>query len=308
MKPLRAIIPATISLVLIFIIIRLAPWDQVWQALTGLTIADLLALASLGLCYYFIKIVRYWYMLRLLGAPLALPQAAQMYLAAQPVSLIPGGELYRVRILKSQAGIATARVLPIFTTQGILEGFALATLGLFSALQLQVGRLSALGLLLVVMLGVAGVRMGGFRRVLPIMNSLPLVDVSKARIRSFSSNSQSLLSGRSFYVLTGLSILAEICGVCIAYLSVIAVGGSIGWAGAAFLYVAPIIVGFVSFLPGGFGAAEQVAIGWLLFLGQGGTIAVAATLLMRTSIVIAGLVYGLIAMATLPLRRKLRVR
>jgi uncharacterized protein (TIRG00374 family) len=84
-------------------------------------------------------------------------------------------------------------------------------------------------------------------------------------------------------------------GVAICYISVDALGADLTFSQAALVYILPIIVGFISFLPGGFGAAEQASIGLLIVMGVGGALAVAATLLMRAFIVGSGLIYSAVA-------------
>src|SRR5438270_580202 len=64
---------------------------------------------------------------------------------------------------------------------------------------------------------------------------------------------------------------------------------------AAFLYIIPVIVGFLSFLPGGVGLSEQSAVGVLLLSDATVAVAVAATLVMRIAIVALGFLYGLLA-------------
>ncbi len=304
MKLLRTILPALISAVLILIIVRLAPWDQVWLIVRNIDAESLVLLLIASLAYYGIKILRYGYILRELKVRLPFWRVAQLYLAAQPVSLLPGGELYRVRMVHVHETVPTSQILPIFTTQGILEALALATVAAIASLQLQLGRLTAAGLLIVVGAAVVAVRFGGFRSLLSGFNRLPLVNISRAKIEYFSKNSQELLKGSAFFTLVALSLLAEAIGVAIAYISVVAVGGSISLPEAALLYVLPIVIGFISFLPGGLGASEQVGIGWLLLLDLGAALSVTATLLMRVSIVATGIAYGLMANGWLALSNR----
>jgi uncharacterized membrane protein YbhN (UPF0104 family) len=304
MKWLRAALPFVISLALLTIILKLAPWEQVFDTLGEVNFSSLVLLFCLSLCYYLAKISRFWYMLRVLKVPLRFVETGKLYLAAQPVSLLPGGEIYRSRIIKLYENVEMERTLPTFATQGLLEGLALATVALLASLTLGIGRFAALMLLVVALVGIGGVRRGYLKNVIGWFNRIPMINLSAQRLQRFSSSSQNLLIGRVLSGLFGLSLLAEIIGVAIVYTSVHGVGGHLTVAQAALLYVIPIIVGFISFLPGGFGASEQVAIGTLLVMGEGAAVAVAATLLMRFWIVISGLLYGLVAFVWLVLTSK----
>jgi uncharacterized membrane protein YbhN (UPF0104 family) len=94
----------------------------------------------------------------------------------------------------------------------------------------------------------------------------------------------------------GLSVLTEIIGAAIAYTSIHGLGGHINVWQAGLMYVIPIIVGFISLLPGGIGLSEQSSVGVLLLSHVTTAVAVAGTLVMRATIVGLGVIYGVIAL------------
>jgi uncharacterized membrane protein YbhN (UPF0104 family) len=103
------------------------------------------------------------------------------------------------------------------------------------------------------------------------------------------------LSWQWLPLLYGISLIIEGVGAVIAYVSVIGLGGHINGYQAILAYAVPVILGFVSLLPGGFGVSEQSAVGVLLLSHVKVATAVAATLVMRVTIVGLGAVYGIIA-------------
>jgi uncharacterized protein (TIRG00374 family) len=285
-------------LVLLFIIVRLAPWPDVWKTLKTVQPQTLGLLLVLSLAYYATKVLRFWLMLRILKVDEPLGVTGFVYMAAQPVSLLPGGELYRAKALETYRGIPMSQTTPTFTAQGLFEGLAVALVGLLSAMTLGIQRVPTIILMVVVIIGIIGVRLGYLAPVLKFLNrKLPFLHFNSGRLQRFSRQNQALFRSRQLWRLGGLSIACELIGATIAYVSVIGVGGDISPLQAVLVYVIPLVVSFASFLPGGFGASEQSGIGLLLLLGQSGGVAVAATLLMRITIVAMGVVYGLIAMA-----------
>jgi uncharacterized membrane protein YbhN (UPF0104 family) len=89
-----------------------------------------------------------------------------------------------------------------------------------------------------------------------------------------------------------LSLAIEGVGAGIAFASVVGLGGDINGYQAILVYAIPIILGWLSLLPGGFGISEQSAVGVLLLSDVKVSTAVAATLIMRVTIVGLGAAYG----------------
>jgi uncharacterized protein (TIRG00374 family) len=301
MQLLRKIAPFVISLALLFIIARLAPWGQVIEVLDDINPLAILALVALSAVYYIAKILRFWYMLRILGIKEPLGVISWIYLAAQPVSLLPAGELFRAKALETYRDIPMAKAVPTFTAQGLMEGVGIAVVGVASALTLGTERLPALILAVVVVLSILGIRLGYLAHLTKLINAIPFVSVSRVRLTRFSKQNQALFSGWTLWILAFISVGIELVGVAIAYVSVAGLSGHLNLFQAALFYIVPLIVSFISFLPGGLGASEQSAIGLLLLMGQTSAIAVAATLIMRVAIVVTGLVYGVIALVAIKL-------
>lgn len=303
MKRLRKLIPVAISVVLLIIIAGYAPWPKVGRILADFDASTILTLIALSLGYYAVKVLRFHYMLRAIDIHQPFTTVALSYMSAQPVSLLPAGEIYRSHTLQRYTGIPLQRSLPQFTMQGILEASAMAVVGIISALALGKLRIPALLLTLLIGAITIAVREGYIANLARVLNAIPFVTVNPFHLLQFSRRNQVMLSRQRFPLLFGLSLAAEIFGVGIAYISVVGLGGHINGFQAALAYIVPVVVGFASLLPGGFGASEQSAIGVLLLSHTGVALAVAATLIMRLTLVGLGLAYGFIAIAlarTLP--------
>ena len=293
---MRRYLPFLISVILIFVLVGYAPWDKVGHILSDFDLGTILILLGLSLVYYFLKTLRFWLLLQAMGVKASPRLVALSYISAQPVSLLPAGEIYRSHALKKYAGVPFEKSIGQFTTQGVLEGAAMAFLMVISALALGTLRLAAIALALIVLFIALGINRGYITDVGKWLNRLPFVELTEAKIENFSRRNQAVLTRQWLPVLFGLSVLIELTGAAIAYASVAGIGGHINVFQAVLVYAIPIIVGFISLLPGGFGISEQSAVGVLLLSNITVATAVAATLIMRVTIVGLGVLYGLIAL------------
>jgi uncharacterized protein (TIRG00374 family) len=295
-KLLKKILPFIISLALIIILINYAPWREIGKILANLNAKTIFLLIGLSLVYYSLKIVRFWYLLRAMNIFKPLRLVAVSYISAQPVSLLPAGEAYRSSALKKYADVPIADSIGQFTLQGILEGGAMGVLMVIAALTLGTLRILAVIVLAFIVLSAYAIKRGYLVQAGKALNKLPFVNIATKNIESFSKHNRAVLTWRWLPPLFGMSLIIELSGTAIAYASVTGIGGHVNIFQAALLYIVPVIVGFVSFLPGGFGLSEQSAIGVLYLSNITLARAVAATLIMRITIVVFGVIYGLIAL------------
>jgi uncharacterized protein (TIRG00374 family) len=296
MNRLRRFVPVVISIVLLVILVSYAPWDKVGNILSDFDLGTILILIGLSLVYYSLKTVRFWYLLKAMGIHQPFGVVALSYISAQPITLLPAGEIYRSHALERHTGVPVRRSLPQFAMQGVLEGTAMATLALISALALGTLRVPVLILAAAVLLVTIAIGRGYVANFTRILNRLPFINVTNRNIEQFSEQHRAVLTLQWLPFLYGLSLITEAVGAAIAYTAVVGLGAHINMYQAVLVYVLPLVVGFISFLPGGFGVSEQSAVGILLLAHVSVAHAVASTLIMRITIVGLGVLYGGIAM------------
>lgn len=296
MKRLRRYLPILISVALIIILVGYAPWRAVGGLLGDFDTGTIFILIGLSLLYYTLKAVRFWYLLRAMGIEQPFKLVALSYIAAQPVTLLPAGEIYRSHSLERHTGVPVAHSLPQFTMQGVLEGAAMATIAGVSALALGTLRVPILLLGLATLLAIIAISRGYIANVTRQLNRLPFINVTNRNLERFSERHRSVLSWHWLPLLYAISLATELVGAGIAYAAVVGLGAHINMYQAVLVYVIPVIVGFISLLPGGLGVSEQSAVGILLLSHVSVAHAVASTLIMRVTIVGLGVVYGGIAM------------
>jgi uncharacterized protein (TIRG00374 family) len=293
---IRRFLPIAISIALIIVLIGYAPWNEVGSIADDISFTHIMELFLLSVAYYALKTVRFWYLLKAMDIHQPFWVVSLSYLSAQPVSLLPGGELYRSRSLEQHTGVPVGRSVAQFTMQGILEGTAMVTLAIISALALGKLRLLFICLGAFLAISIYLISRGGVANAGRLLNRLPFLNIRDETLEKLSEHHRAVLRWRWFSLLYGISLLVEIVGSTIAYVSVAAVGGHIGLPQAVLAYVIPIIIGFVSLLPAGLGISEQSAIGIMLLSHIKIAVAVAGTLIMRVSIVLTGVAYGIIAL------------
>jgi uncharacterized protein (TIRG00374 family) len=270
------------------------PW-QLAPSLVGLTLIN-----------YTLRFGKWQYYLRTIGVTVPRGRSLGIFLAAFPMVLTPGkvGELVKSYLLKAGTGTGMARSAPIVLAERITDGlamFVLALAGLFGF----VGQ----GPLLWTLLGVAGLMLlfvlfTRSRRLvtwaLRIWGQLPGLGRFEPALRSAYSSTYDLFTLPRFLFAVGLGIISWGCEGLALYVTLIGLGqepGRLVLEVAIFTLAAATLIGAVSFLPGGLGAADLSLTGLLLRLlplrpGE----AVAATLIIRFFTLWFGVAIGLVAM------------
>ena len=295
-KFVRHYLPFLVGAAFLIVLISYAPWTKVGHILADLDVGTVLLLIGLSLVYYCLKTIRFWYIIQAIGIHRPFKLVAISYLGAQPVSLLPAGEIFRSKELKRNADVPLEVSLPQFTLQGLFEGSAMALLMVISALALNTLRFVAIGLAVAVLLATIGISRGYVKNAIRLANRLPFVNLTEKSIRKFSKRHEKVLTWHWLPFLYGFSILIELVGTAIAYVAVKGLGGDINFYEAVLFYSIPIIAGFVSFIPGGLGVSEQSAVGVLLLSNISVAAAVSSTIVMRFTIEVLGVVYGLLAL------------
>jgi uncharacterized protein (TIRG00374 family) len=292
----RKLLPFGISILLVIILIGYAPWAEVYDAVSDCPPEIIATLIMLSMLYYALKSFRFWLLLRAMDIYQPLKTVTLSYMSAQPVSLLPAGEVYRSHQLKKYTGIPIRESIPQFTMQGVLEGVSMVSLALISALALRTLRLPFLGLTLLLLAIVIAIRQGHVVGISQLLNKLPFVNFNATTIEQLNNKHQAVLNRKKLPLLLATSVTTELVGAAIAYFSVVGVGAHINFYQSVLLYVIPVIVGFVSLLPGGLGISEQSAVGILLLADVPIAEAVGSTLLMRCTLVVLGVIYGGVAL------------
>jgi len=268
-------------------------WHEVAAALARIGIVGTLAALSLSLVNYGLRFVRWQIYLATFGH--AIPHAASLriYLAGFALTTTPGkmGETLRGVFLKPY-GVSYPQSLAAFFSERLsdtIAGLLFTALGLWlyppaRPVVLLLG--AAVALILVLLQRPNWLRVAARR--------LP------ARLAGLTAAATEIVahSGRCFRLpLLATGILLGIFawgaeGVAFHYATQL-LGSDISLQTALFIYAFSMLVGALSFLPGGLGSAEFTMIALLLLNGMSQPMAVAVTVLIRLATLWFAVVLGI---------------
>jgi len=265
------------------------------------------AVLGLTLLNYVLRFLKWHFYLHTIGARnVGLRQSAGIWVAGLSMAMTPGkaGELFKSFLLMEASGLGMSTSAPVIVAERLTDGIAmllLATAGLgFYAPARPVLALifaAALGLILAVQIRpLAEWALGLAARV-------PLLGRHGGALRNLYESSYRLLTWKNLLLAVGIGVVSW-GGECFAFYLVLR---GLGLApssdlllAAAFILAFASLVGAVSALPGGLGAAETSITGLLLLLvTPSRDLAVAATLLIRLCTLWFGVGLGLATLMVL---------
>ncbi len=257
---------------------------------------------------YTLRFFKWHYYLRQIGArSLPMRESARLFVAGFPLAVTPGkvGELLKSVWINQKSGIAVGRGVSVVAAERISDGLAvllLSTLGVIAYPRYWPAFLIVLGLLLG-LVGISQVRPAALW-LLAFGERLPLVRRMMPSVREFYEGSYSLFRLKATLLAVSLGMvswLGEGIGFYLILLGLRLPPGTRLFALAVFVLSFSTIIGAVSALPGGLGAAEVSIAGMLALLGGiEPALATAATLLIRLATLWFGVMLGLIVWGLSP--------
>jgi len=256
---------------------------------------------ALTLFNYLLRFIKWQFFLGQIGVRgLPVLQSARLFVAGFPLAVTPAkvGETLKGVWLNQMAATPTARGISVVLAERISDGLAmlvLSTIGVIAYRRYWPAFAIVLAILLSVIvisqirpLALALIRFG---------ERLPLVNRIAHSLHEFYEGSFSLFRPRVIFMAVGLgtvSWLAEGVGLYLILLGLGVPPSPATLSIAVFGLSFSTVVGAVSALPGGLGAAEASMVGMLvLLLGMGTDTATAATLLIRFATLWFGVALGL---------------
>lgn len=255
---------------------------------------------------YTLRFLKWHYYLGLIGdQPLGWRASARIFVAGFPLAVTPGkaGEALKGVWLKDAMGTPVSKGVTVVLAERISDGLAvllLSTLGVAAFPRYWPVFLITLGLLLVVIV-ISQIRPLA-EGLIEIAIRLPLIDRLAGSLRGFYRAAQVLFSPRATLLAVGLGMIAWLGEGFAMYLVLRGLGlpgEGVTLSAAIFVLSFSTVVGALSALPGGLGAAEVTIAGLLsLALSLPTSTAAAATLLIRFATLWFGVSLGLVVWAT----------
>lgn len=251
---------------------------------------------------YILRFFKWHFYLGQIGVRgLSMIESARMFVAGFPLAVTPGkvGEALKGLWVNQATGVPTARGVSVVLAERISDGLAvlaLSTLGVIAYPRYWPGFAAVLGALLgvIVVIQIRPLALA----LLGIGERLPLVNRFAHGLHEFYEGSFALFRPGATLFAVGLgtvSWLAEGIGL---YVVLLGLGLPPSWdtlSIAVFVLSFSTVIGAVSALPGGLGAAEASIAGMLaLLLNLHADTAAAATLLIRFATLWFGVGLGLV--------------
>jgi uncharacterized protein (TIRG00374 family) len=263
---------------------------------------------GLTLFNYSLRFVKWHYYLGQVGVrTLPAPDSLRLFVGGFPLAVTPGkvGEALKAVWLKAQTGLPIPRGLSVVVAERISDGLAvlgLATVGVIAYPQYWPAFASVLaglvGLIVISQIRPLALALLGLGEKLPLVRRLI------PALREFYEGSFAVFRPRATLFAVGLGAISWLGEGIGFYLILVGLGVPASWQTlsiAVFVLSFSTVVGAVSTLPGGLGAAEASIAGMLiLLLGLESGLAAAATLLIRFATLWFGVSLGLLVWAATP--------
>jgi uncharacterized protein (TIRG00374 family) len=250
---------------------------------------------------YLLRFVKWHFYLGLVGVhDLPVLESARLFVGGFPLAVTPGkvGEALKGVWLNQRAGIPVARAVPVVVAERISDGLAvsaLSTVGVIAYPRYWPAFAAVLAFLIagVVLTQIRPLALG----LIGLAERMPLIDRSTVHLREFYEGTYTLFRPKATLAAVSLGTVAWLGEGIGFYLILIGLGVPSSWQTlsiAVFVLSFSTIVGAVSTLPGGLGAAEASIAGMLtLLLLLPAGIPAAATLLIRFATLWFGVSLGL---------------
>ena len=276
------------------------------RTITGFYWPYVPAILGLTLLNYALRFLKWHYYIRLIGArEIRWPDSLRIFIGGFPLALSPGklAEPLKAVWLRQYSQVPVARGLPVVAAERISDGLAvllLSTVGVIAYPQYWPG-------FAVVLAGLLGVIVISQVRPLALWliglgEKLPLVARFSHHLHEFYGGMYQLFGARSTLLAVGLGMVSWLGEGLGFYLVLRGLGlpPSLNLAATAvFVLSFSTIVGAVSSLPGGLGAAEASITGLLLLTVPGlhPQLVASAALLIRFFTLWFGVALGLVVLA-----------
>lgn len=285
-------------------VVILSGYDEIILALSKIPSEILLVVFVLSLVNYFIRFIRWDRYLRILNFKLPFWRHLCYYLAGFTLTTTPGkaGEAVRALYLK-QHGVGYSQSLAALFAERFLDLVVLIIMASLLTFTIQdygwlIFTLSCISIGLLIAIRSDNV-LNILRRFINHVLSDKLIVVADHFIYLIH-NSAKLLGNRHLVAGLLLGLLAWIAEGIGFYLIVKYLGVQSDYSTCIGIYAIAMLVGAVSFLPGGLGSAE-FTMGALLVavVGTSPTLAISATLLCRIATLWFAVFIGMLSMAGL---------
>lgn len=265
-------------------------------------------IGALTICNYVLRYYKWSFYLDRVGVDGLRPrESALIFVSGFSMAMTPGkvGEFLKSLLVRSKTGVPMTRTLPVVFSERLTDGLSMVVLSAIGLLTFRVGwplfliMCAALALFLVVLQREALVE-----SIIERLRSTRFLEGRIDELRQLYHSTRDLLRPRPLVGMTLLSSVSWFFECIVLYVILRGLGFEHSWTlllAATFVFATSAWLGGASLLPGGLGATEASAAALLVVTidqpEMTGTVAAAATLILRFATLWFGVAVGLSALA-----------
>jgi len=260
--------------------------SQLETAFSTFSYAILPFVLACALTNYFLRFARWEYYLHVLGIRVSRSESFGVFISSLSMSVTPGkmGELVKSYFLKSLHGIPISKSAPVVFAERITDFLDLLIISLIGAYSIGYGKrvIVVIALIFVGAIGIIVSRSLSMK-IIRMFEKIPFIAKRIKPIETAYESSRAILSGKALGISTLIGLLGWFTE-CLGFLLVLdALDVHLKVFSASFIYAFSIVIGAISFLPGGLGVTETSLTGLLILAKIPKNSAVAATLIIRAA-------------------------
>lgn len=258
----------------------------------------------LGLTFvnYLMRFVKWQFFLGQLKIQVSLKDSFAVFLSGLAMSVTPGklGELLKSLLLKELKGVAVSRTAPVVFAERLSDGFGLIILSLAGMVMFRHGKAVLLAVAVIMAGMVAIIKTPPlYNRFLQLCGRIPAARRFTGIFQTLVESAGELLTPKSLLFTVAISVISWSFECVAFYFVFVGLGHKVPLLAATFTLAFSSVVGAVSMLPGGLGAAETSIMGLLIkFVAVPKSIAAVATILIRFCTLWFGVAVGILALAS----------
>ncbi len=275
--------------------------DSVIEAFSRFDPSVFVVVLGLTTVGYVFRFGKWEFYLRELDIHVPIKSSLTVFFSGLMMVVTPGkaGEVWKAWLLRDMEGVSPSRTTSVVGAERITDLLSLSMLAAVGVLAYGYSSVVLVALAVVFALGFLILKLrAGCLRLLEWAESLPVVGDHAKALETFYESTYVLFRLRPLSVATLLGFIAWGLEGIALWVILQEFGVETALLVGVFVFALGTVVGAVSMLPGGLGAAEATMTALLLAFGATQSIAVAATMVIRVGTLWYAAVLGLVVFST----------
>ena len=303
MKVLKKIVSIVIITIIIYaIFLFMSDLDKISDKILNFKLEFLPIIVGLVIFSWIISYFRWNILLKNQNIHIPHSLNFQIFLVGGALGITPGkiGELFKSQILKEKFNIPRTKTAPLFIVEKFLDlvsAMIVTVIGIWFIP--EIGYLAIIGLVISIILFKILTSKKLFIQTLSFLNKIKFLSKYLEPLSSSHEILSKTLHSKKMFSLLILSVFYWIVIGCAAFFVIEGFGFSVGSIlNIISTYSSSLIIGALSFIPGGIGIAEGSLIGLLTFQGIDVSEAIVIVVLIRIFTLWFSTITGFIALKT----------